>query len=130
MHFLLILLACILNEICGTRIPLEIVQLENSGGGGTRLNDEKIANTEYQVHDVDDPSSYSATKHSNKNVNKTGDDWFTRLTANRKSSTRDVQEPRIFYQVGVSIDKKNTKPSKTKPNTKKISKITTEYNFV
>ena len=108
MHFIFTLLVCILNEICGTRIPLEIVQLENSGGGGTRLNDEKIVNTEYQVHDVDDPSSYSATKHNNKNVNKTGDDWFTRLIANRKSSTRDVQEPRIFYQVGVSIDKKKT----------------------
>lgn len=96
-YFILILLECLLNEICGTRIPLEIVQLESNGA---RLNDDKIANTEYQVHDVDDPS-YIANK-LNKNVNKT-DDWFTRFTANRKASTRDVQEPRIFYQVGVSI---------------------------
>ncbi|XP_055326670.1 protein giant-lens [Sitodiplosis mosellana] len=99
-YFILILLVCILNEIYGTRIPLEIVQLENSG---TRLNDDKIANTEYQVHDVDEPSSYLANKH-NKNVNKTPDDWITRFTANRKASTRDVQEPRIFYQVGSSED--------------------------
>lgn len=96
-YFVVILFVCILNGICGTRIPLEIVQLES----GTRLNDEKIANTEYQVHDVDDPA-YAANKQNNKNATKI-DDWFTRFTSTRKSSARDVQEPRIFYQVGVSI---------------------------
>ncbi|XP_031626323.1 protein giant-lens [Contarinia nasturtii] len=93
MYFVLILLACIRNGIYGTRIPLEIVQLES----GTRLNDEKIANTEYQVHDVDD-LAYISNKH-NKNATKT-DDWFTRFTSNRKT----IQEPRIFYQVGSSED--------------------------
>lgn len=97
-YSVLILLACILNGLYGTRIPLEIVQLES----GTRLNDDKIANTEYQVHDVDDPA-FMANKQ-NKNATK-GDDWFTRFSTNRKAnSPRDVQEPRIFYQVGVSIE--------------------------
>lgn len=94
MYFVQILLVCILNEIYGTRIPLEIVQLES----GTRLNDEKIANTEYQVHEVDNPA-FIANKHrNNKNATKT-DDWFTRFSLNRKTTA----EPRIFYQVGVSI---------------------------
>lgn len=92
MYFVLILVVCIRNGIYGTRIPLEIVQLES----GTRLNDEKIANTEYQVHDVDD-LAYITNKH-NKTATKT-DDWFTRFTSNRKT----IQEPRIFYQVGVSV---------------------------
>lgn len=93
-YFELIVFVCILNGLYGTRIPLEIVQLES----GTRLNDEKIANTEYQVHDVDDP----AYKH-NKTATKS-DDWFTRFSSNRKAITSEIQEPRIFYQVGVSVD--------------------------
>lgn len=97
-YFILILVVCILNEIYGTRIPLEIVQLES----GTRLNDDKIANTEYQVHDVDD-LTYIANKQ-NKNATNKSDDWFTRLnTHHRKVNVRDQQEPRIFYQVGVSV---------------------------
>lgn len=99
-YFVLISLVCILNGIYGTRIPLEIVQLES----GTRLNDDKIANTEYQVHDVDDPA-YVTNKY-NKNSTTKNDDWFSRMfNVNRKtaSTTRNAQEPRILYQVGVSI---------------------------
>lgn len=93
-YSVLILLACILNGLYGTRIPLEIVQLESD----TRLNDEKIANTEYQVHDTDDPAYIP-----NKNNAAKSDDWFTRFSSNRKVMTKENQEPRIFYQVGVSI---------------------------
>lgn len=94
-YSVLILLACILNGLYGTRIPLEIVQLDS----GTRLTDEKIANTEYQVHDADDPT-YIPNKH---NKSAKSDDWFTRFSSNRKVITKENQEPRIFYQVGVSI---------------------------
>lgn len=100
-YFVLISLVCILNGIYGTRIPLEIVQLDS----GTRLSDEKIANTEYQVHDVDDPA-FVTNKH-NKNATTKTDDWFSRMfNVNQRKSTstaRDGLEPRIFYQVGVSI---------------------------
>lgn len=98
-YFVLISLVCILNGTYGTRIPLEIVQLES----GNRLNADKIANTEYQVHEVDDPA-YLTNKHHPKNVTK-NDDWFSRMfNLNHKTtSARDAQEPRIFYQIGVSI---------------------------
>lgn len=101
MYSVLIVLGCILNEIYGTRIPLEIVQL----GNGARQNDGKIANTEYQVHEIDDPIFVTNSRNSKNATSKT-DDWFSRMFhLNHKATTsaRDGQEPRIIYQVGVSI---------------------------
>lgn len=100
-YSILIVLACILNEIYGTRIPLEIVQL----GNGARQNDGKIANTEYQVHEIDDPIFVTNSRNA-KNATSKNDDWFSRMFhLNHKvaTSARDGQEPRIIYQVGVSI---------------------------
>lgn len=86
----LILLICILNEIYGTRIPLEIVQLEND----TPISDDKIIANEYQIHDSD--HSHESTKQN--------DEWQNRMhVTNKKSTIPAVQEPRILYQVGVSI---------------------------
>lgn len=103
MYSILIVLGCILNEIYGTRIPLEIVQL----GNGARQNDGKIANTEYQVHEIDDPIFVTNSRSSSsKNATSKNDDWFSRMFhLNHKvaASARDGQEPRIIYQVGVSI---------------------------
>lgn len=109
MYSILILFVCILNELYGTRIPLEIVQL----GNGARQNDGKIANTEYQVHDIDDPIFVTNNNNNNnhhhqrnKNATSKSDDWFSRMFhLNHKATTsaRDGQEPRIIYQVGVSI---------------------------
>lgn len=99
-YSILIICVCILNEIYGTRIPLEIVQL----GNGARQTDGKIANTEYQVHEIDDP--IFVTNSRNKNATTKNDDWFSRMFhLNHKATTsaRDGQEPRIIYQVGVSI---------------------------
>lgn len=87
-HAYLILLICILNEIYGTRIPLEIVQLESDA----RISDDKIIANEYQIHETD---------HESSKQNRTDrDDWRNR--ANRKLTTT-IQEPRILYQVGVSF---------------------------
>lgn len=100
MYSILIVFVCILNEIYGTRIPLEIVQLGNGG----RQNDGKIANTEYQVHEIDDPIYVSNSR--SKNATSKTDDWFSRMFhLNHKATTsaRHGQEPRIIYQVGVSI---------------------------
>lgn len=102
-YSVLIVLVCILNELYGTRIPLEIVQL----GNDARLNDGKIANTEYQVHEIDEPIFVTNNNQRSKNATSKSDDWFSRMFhLNNKATTsaRDGgQEPRIIYQVGVSI---------------------------
>lgn len=108
-YSILIIFVCILNELCGTRIPLEIVQL----GSDARLNDGNIANTEYQVHEIDEPIVVTSNHNNNnnhnqrsKNATSKSDDWFSRMFhLNNKATTsaRDAPEPRIIYQVGVCI---------------------------
>lgn len=103
LHAYLILLICILNEIYGTRIPLEIVQLES----GTRISDDKIVAHEYRLHETD--QSHESTKQQHNRIhatdNRDHDEWKNRIRSSRKlttTSASSVQEPRIFYQVGVS----------------------------
>lgn len=96
-----ILLICILNEIFGTRIPLEIVQLQQSA---TQLTGDTIANTEYRLHDSEVSASGSEA-HTNNDRSHTNE-WRSSRTG-RKLSTSTIEakhEPRIFYQVGVSVN--------------------------
>lgn len=105
-HAYFILLICILNEIYGTRIPLEIVELES----GTRISDVKIAANEYHTMDEIDSSSHDAgsTKQNKSNGNSKSNnvaghdhnnEWHIR---NREGIRKISAEPRILYQVGVS----------------------------
>lgn len=103
-HAYFILLICILNEIYGTRIPLEIVELES----GTRISDDKIAANEYHTMDEIDPSSHEASKQNKSNSNNVAghdhDEWRIR---NRGGIRKIAAQPRILYQVGVSISSLN-----------------------
>lgn len=100
-HAYLILLICILNEIYGTRIPLEIVELES----GTRISDDKIAANEYHTMDENDSSSHDAASKRNKSNsnNVAGHDHNEWQIRNRGIVRKTDAEPRILYQVGVSI---------------------------
>lgn len=100
-HF--ILLFYILKEIYGTRIPLEIVQLET----GTRLTDEQIANSEYRLYDINHTHEIHKQHNNsdernsvNGHVNDDSNDQFR--VERKMTSVKDIQEPRVFYQIGVS----------------------------
>lgn len=113
-HAYFILLICILNEIDGTRIPLEIVELES----GTRISDDKIAANEYHTMDEIDSSSHDASKQNKSNGNGNGNSNSNNVAGhdhnewrngNRGGVRKLTAEPRILYQVGVSIIVMNIK---------------------
>lgn len=96
-HF--ILLICLLHQMHGSRLPLEIVDLET----GARLTDQEIINSEYQiVHDSYDMLAGKDDIHDDKTIEMSIKDA---LHINRKTNETPTNEvaPRIFYQTGVSI---------------------------
>lgn len=100
-HFMLLI--CMMKQIHGSHIPLEIVQLDT----GTRLSEQQIRNSEYHiVHDAFDTLAGNDDEAHDDDKSIEGfRDYFhiRKLSDNEARPTKDVAQPRIFYQTGVSL---------------------------
>lgn len=92
-----------LEQMHGTRIPLEIVELDT----GTQLTDQQIINSEYHiVHDA-----YDTLNSDDITIEHHGDDKIAAAIRdafhiNRKPgdvAAKGGSDPRVFYQTGVSF---------------------------
>lgn len=97
-HFMLLI--CLLHQMHGSRLPLEIIQLDT----GTQLTDQEYINGEYQI--VQDPYDMLAGKdgdHDDKTIDISIKDALDIHRKPSDASKKEVAEPRIFYQTGVSF---------------------------